>query len=68
VVESRKYGRPMVPSSRPRIHQVGSSAPVGFQRALVTIGRKARLASSSAMCSAAWARTRRWRVTQSEYA
>ena len=31
VVDSRKYGSPMVAASRPRISHDGFSAPVGFQ-------------------------------------
>ena len=51
VVDSRKYGRPMVAARRPRMRSEGLSLPSGFHCAPGTIGSSAQLKASSAMCS-----------------
>src|ERR1041384_3500653 len=51
VVESRKYGRPIVATSRTRMREIGSSSPRGFQPLEAMIGRQARGAARSATSS-----------------
>ena len=46
VVDSRKYGRPTVTASNPRIRSVGSSPPVGFHEVLGYTGSASALTSS----------------------
>jgi hypothetical protein len=64
VVESRKYGRPMVTKSRSRMRVIGSSSPCGFQPLEARIGSESSDTPSSATCSIAWRRAPR-RVVQS---
>ena len=69
VVDSRKYGRPIVAASRPRISHDGFSVPAGFQYAPGMIGSSdERSRRSSAMCSLTCVRGASRRTTRSAYA
>src|SRR6478672_120994 len=48
VVESRKYGRPMVATRSSRMREIGSSSPRGFQPLEAMIGRQASETTRSA--------------------
>src|SRR5262245_25298585 len=50
VVESRKYGSPIVTASRIRIREIGSSLPRGFQPLEAMMGRNARETARRATC------------------
>ena len=57
VVDSRKYGRPIVAVSSSRMRSVGSSSPCGFQLVEARIGSDSSDTASSTMCSVVWRRT-----------
>ena len=57
VVDSRKYGRPIVAASSSRMRSVGSSSPCGFQVEDARIGSDSSETASSTMCSVVWRRT-----------
>jgi len=58
VVDSMKYGSPIVAASSSRIRATGSSAPVGFQFAPTMMGSIAALPTSRTTCRIARVRGR----------
>ena len=67
VVDSRKYGRPIVTASNSRMRTIGSSSPRGFQSADARIGSVASDNTSKPICSSVCLRTPS-RVVKSAYA
>ena len=67
MVDSRKYGSPIVATSKSRMRSTGSSLPCGFHELEAMIGRQASDTARSATCRYACRRGPS-RVVQSAYA